>query len=104
MDGLTEFIMMAKRATYMAAAGKSLPYRLATSDLQFHHGAWSYHDSYVGESDFLGQGLVYRNRMPVWSMAYYGYLLDRQMISAAQAGRTVQSALSQLYSKGRADS
>jgi hypothetical protein len=76
MDGLNDFIVMAKRATYAAAAAKSLPYRLGTSDLQFRDGPWSYHDSYVGEADFLGQEIVYRDRRPVWSMAYYGYLLD----------------------------
>ena len=55
---------MAKRATYAAGAAKSLPYRLGTSDLQFHHDPWSYHDSYAGEADFLGQELVYRDRRP----------------------------------------
>ena len=37
MEGLNDFIVMAKRATYPAAAAKSLRYRLGTSDLQFHH-------------------------------------------------------------------
>ena len=34
MEGLNDFIVMAKRATYAAAAAKSLPYRLGTSDLR----------------------------------------------------------------------
>jgi Domain of unknown function (DUF5680) len=101
MDGLNDFIVMAKRATYAAAAAKSLPYRLGTSDLQFRDGPWSYHDSYVGKADFLGQEIVYRDRRPVWSMAYYGYLLDPEHIDAGQAGRTVQSALTSLYAEGR---
>ena len=54
---------------------------------------WSYHDSYAGEADFLGQELVYRDRRPVWSMAYYGYLLDPEHVDAVRAGHTVQSAL-----------
>ena len=41
MEGLNDFIVMAKRATYAAAAAKSLPYRLGTSDLQFHYDPWS---------------------------------------------------------------
>ena len=101
MDGLNDFVVMAKRATYAAGAAKSLPYRLGTSDLQFHHGPWSYHDSYVGEADFLGQELVYRSMRPVWSMAYYGYLLDSERIDAVRAGGTVQSALTRLYAEGR---
>ena len=67
----------------------------------FHHDSWSYHDSYAGEADFLGQELVYRDRRPVWSMAYYGYLLDPEHIDALRAGHTVQSALTRLYAEGR---
>jgi len=52
VDGLEKFIVAAKGATYAAAAAKSLPYRLGTSDIQYRDGPWSYLDSYVGEADF----------------------------------------------------
>jgi hypothetical protein len=100
VDGLEEFIVTAKRATYAAAAAKSLPYRLGTSDIQFREGPWSYLESYVGEADFLGQEIVYLDRVPVWSMAYYGFL-QSQRIDSASAGRVVQAALTRLYDEGR---
>ena len=100
VDGLEEFIVSAKHATYAAAAAKSLPYRLGTSDIQFREGPWSYLDSYVGEADFLGQEIVYLDRVPVWSMAYYGFLISPR-IDSATAGRVVQAALTRLYDDGR---
>jgi hypothetical protein len=100
VDGLKEFIVTAKRATYAAAAAKSLPYRLGSSDIQFRHGPWSYLDSYVGEANFLGQEIVYLDRVPVWSMAYYGFLQSPR-IDSATAGRVVQAALTRLYDEGR---
>jgi hypothetical protein len=100
VEGLTEFIVTAKRATYAAAAAKSLPYRLGTSDIQFRDGPWSYLDSYVGEADFLGQEIVYLDRVPVWSMAYCGFLQSPR-IDSATAGRIVQAALTRLYEEGR---
>jgi hypothetical protein len=100
VDGLEQFIVTAKRATYAAAAPKSLPYRLGTSDIQFRDGPWSYLDSYVGEADFLGHEIVYLDRVPVWSMAYYGFL-ESPRIDSATAGRVVQAALTRLYDDGR---
>ena len=100
VDGLEKFIVTAKRATYAAAAAKSLPYRLGSSDIQYRDGPWSYLDSYVGEADFLGQEIVYLDRVPVWSMAYYGFLQSPR-IDSATAGRVVQAALTRLYDEGR---
>jgi Domain of unknown function (DUF5680) len=100
VDGLEEFIVTAKRATYAAGAAKSLPYRLGTSDIQFREGRWSYLDSYVGEADFLGQEIVYLDRVPVWSMAYHGFLQSPR-IDSTTAGRVVQAALTRLYDEGR---
>jgi hypothetical protein len=100
VDGLEKFIVTAKGATYAAAAAKSLPYRLGTSDIQYRDGAWSYLDSYVGEADFLGQEIVYLDRVPVWSMAYYGFLQSPR-IDSATAGRVIQAALTRLYREGR---
>lgn len=87
MDGLEKFIVTAKRATYAAAAAKSLPYRLGTSDIQYGDGPWCYLDSYVGEADFLGQEIVYLDRVPVWSMAHYGYLESPRRIGVLSCRR-----------------
>jgi Domain of unknown function (DUF5680) len=101
MDGLNDFIVMAKRATYAAAAAKSLPYRLGTSDLQFRDGPWSYHDSYVGEGRLPRPG----DRVPRSTTGVEHGLLRLpprpEHIDAGQAGRTVQSALTSLYAEGR---
>lgn len=67
-------------ATYIGDGQKLLPYRLAFRDLQFSNGTWSYHDSYFGEQDFIGQEGVYLDGRPVWGMNYMGRLLRPELI------------------------
>lgn len=58
-------------------------------------------DSYVGESNFSGQEVVYHQRTPVWSMTYFGYILDPDAITSAKAGDMIMKSLSRMYAKGR---
>ncbi len=73
LDTLEAFIVRAKAATYVGGAASLLPYRLGSKDLQFAEGDWAYHDSYLGESDFIGQEIVYYRRVSVWGMNYFGH-------------------------------
>ena len=98
---LEGFIVRAKRATYVGGGKKLLPYRLGSQDLQYDEGDWIYHDSYLGESNFIGQELVYYRREPVWGMNYFGYILKPDRITAAQAGRVIMASLTRLYQEGR---
>jgi hypothetical protein len=97
---LASFIVRAKAATYAGNGAPLLPYRLGSHDLQYRAGEWSYHDSYFGGTDFLGQEVVYRGDRPVWAMNYYGYLLSDR-IDAHLAGATIKAALTALYREGR---
>ncbi|HSD85112.1 MAG TPA: DUF5680 domain-containing protein [Anaerolineae bacterium] len=96
-----DFIIRAKAATYVGNGQKLLPYRLGSHDLQFVDGDWAYHDSYVGESDFIGEEIVYFQRQVVWGMNYFGYLLQPDRISSAQAGHVIRVSLTRLYQEGR---
>jgi hypothetical protein len=78
-----------------------LPYRLGSHDLQFLDGDWAYHDSYLGESDFIGEEIVYYERQVVWGMNYFGYVLRPDRISPAQAGHVIKVSLTRLYQEGR---
>jgi hypothetical protein len=62
---LAQFVIRAKLATYVGRGQRLLPYRLASKDLQLADGDWAYHDSYLGEADFIGQEIVYFRREPV---------------------------------------
>jgi hypothetical protein len=98
---LEQFIVRAKQATYVGGGKKLLPYRLGSRDLQYDEGDWVYHDSYLGESNFIGQELVYYRREPIWGMNYFGHILKPDRITAAQAGQVIMVSLGRLYQEGR---
>ncbi|MCL4516080.1 MAG: DUF5680 domain-containing protein [Firmicutes bacterium] len=101
LEQLNAFIVRAKAATYVGRGAKSLSYRPGSHDLQYHEEAFSYLDSYFGGTDFLGQEVVYFEGKPVWSMSYYGRILEPSLISAAEAGQIIQESLSRMYTQGR---
>ena len=101
LETLEKFIVRAKKATYVGEGQKLLSYRLGSKDLQFFDGDWAYHDSYVGESDFMGEEIVYYHKQPVWGMNYFGYILRLEKITSAQAGQMIKKSLSKMYTEGR---
>ncbi len=100
-EDLEHFVVRAKQAAYVGKGQKLLPYRLGSIDLQHVEGDWAYHDSYLGESDFIGQEIVYFRREPVWGMNYFGFILRDDLITAEKAGQVIQESLSRLYAEGR---
>lgn len=101
MDDLVKFILRAKQATYVGSGKKLLPYRLGSHDLQYHEADWAYHDSYVGENDFMGEEIVYYRGKVVWGMNYYGRILQPEKITSAQAGNVIKQSLTKMYQSGR---
>jgi hypothetical protein len=101
LEMLEQFIVRAKQATYVGNGQELLPYRLGSKDLQFKGGDFVYHDSYLGESDFIGQEIVYYRRQSVWGQNYFGWILQPSKITSAQAGKMIKKSLSQLYNEGR---
>ena len=101
LTDLSLFIISAKQATYAGDGAELLSYRLGSHDLQFRSGDWVYHDSYVGESDFIGQEVVYHQARVVWGMNYFGYILEPTLITSTEAGRLIKSGLTRLYAEGR---
>ncbi len=101
LEALEQFIIRAKQQTYVGGGKKLLPYRLGSKDLQFADGDWTYHDSYLGESDFIGQEIVYYQHRPVWGLNYFGVILKPEHITSDQAGQMIMKSLTHLYSEDR---
>lgn len=101
MDQLHTFIIRAKQTTYVGGGRKLLPYRLGSHDLQFIEGDWAYHDSYLGESDFIGEEAVYYKQKVVWAMNYFGRILVPDKITSAEAGVMIKISLTRMYAEGR---
>lgn len=98
---LVDFIVRAKSNTYVGSGRKLLPYRLGSHDLQYSEGDWAYHDSYLGESDFIGEEVVYCQGRVVWAMNYFGRIVKPEKITSAQAGVVIKQSLTKLYAEGR---
>jgi hypothetical protein len=101
LSDLHAFIIRAKRATYVGSGQKLLPYRLDSHDLQFFNGDWAYHDSYLGQGDFIGEEAVYFHDKAVWAMNYFGRILNPSKITSAQAGQIIKVSLTRMYAEGR---
>lgn len=101
LEQLIRVIVTAKQATYVGNGRVAEPSRQGSHDLVWSEGDWSYRDSYFGGTDFIGQECLWRQEKPVWSMAYYGYVLRDDLIDAARAGATIKAALSAMYADGR---
>jgi hypothetical protein len=98
---LNSFIVKAKAGTYVGDGEHSSSSRLGSHDLKFTDGGWTYHDSYFGGSDFIGEEVVYLANQPVWAMNYYGRILRSDLLTAAQAGQMIKASLSRMYKEGR---
>ena len=101
LDALHAFIVRAKAATYVGDGEHVDPCRLGSHDLRFSDGEWSYHDSYFGGTDFIGEEVVYHAEQPVWAMNYFGRILRDDLLSGAQAGQMIKASLSRMYAEGR---
>ena len=98
---LNAFIVRAKAATYVGDGQPAEPCRLGSHDLRFREEEWSYHDSYFGGSDFIGEEVVYSGEKPIWAMNYYGRILRDDLLTGAEAGQMIKASLSRMYQEGR---
>ena len=100
-QALHAFIVRAKAATYVGNGEPADPCRPGSHDLRFTEGKWSYHDSYFGGTDFIGEEVVYFEDKPVWAMNYYGRMLRDDLLTATEAGQMIKTSLSRMYQDGR---
>jgi hypothetical protein len=101
INALDTFIVRAKAATYVGDGEHVAPCRTGSHDLRFSDGEWSYHDSYFGGTDFIGEEVIYFAEKPVWAMNYYGRILREDLLTAAQAGQMIKASLSRMYQEDR---
>lgn len=97
---LEQFIVKAKANGWVGveSGGKKIePSRQGSYDITFDLGDFHYHDAFVGFSDFCGQEYVTYKDDPVWSMVYYGYLLETVKFTGAEAVTVLKKSLSKMY-------
>jgi Domain of unknown function (DUF5680) len=94
---LIEFIVRAKANTWNKSGQASLSYRPGSRDLQYHEANLSYLDSYFGNTNFLGQEVVWQDGPPIWAMNYHGQILQPDLYDGARAGATSQVGRGRVY-------
>ncbi|MBE6053430.1 MAG: XRE family transcriptional regulator [Clostridium sartagoforme] len=70
-----EFIVEAKRNTYASEAKKAKPTKPNSKDYSYKKYDYYYHDSYLGNNNFIGEELVWKDEKVFWGMNYRGELL-----------------------------
>lgn len=98
LDMLGQFLNEANKSTYANKdAPKATASRLKSEDYHFEKDGLTYHDTYFGGRDFIGEEVVYKDNLPVWGMNYYGYIFS-ETTSEKELYGFLRRALMQEYS------
>lgn len=82
---LIEFLIEAKKQTYANEnVEMSASTRTGSHDYEYSSKGMTYHDTYFGGTNFMGEEVVYLNdTTPIWGMNYYGITLDESFSEEA---------------------
>lgn len=75
--------------------------RPGSFDIIFEEENFFYQDSFVGLSDFCGQEHVCYKGEPVWSQAYFGYLVRPDLFNGSKTVEILRLALGAMYRESR---
>ncbi len=77
MNNLEKFLVEAKKGTYAnEKVEKAASSRIGSKDYEFKKDNMLYHDTYFGETNFIGEEVVYIDNEVYWAMNYHGITLD----------------------------
>lgn len=82
MKNIKQFLVDAKQNTYANNTGQTSSSRPNSYDLKYCEGDFIYLDSYLGTHSFSGQEIIWYKNEPVWSMNYYGDVLNTDFKSS----------------------
>jgi len=60
--------------------------RLKSQDYEFEQDQFTYHDTFFGDRDFIGEEIVYKQDRPVWGANYFGFILANEIEEAGRFG------------------
>ena len=85
MKKLDEFLIEAKKNTYANGNVKKVESsRVNSYDYEYTDGVMTYHDTYFGGVNFIGEEVVYdHDNTPIWAMNYYGITHNKELSEEA---------------------
>lgn len=69
---LSKFLVEAKQTMHIGKGKGAEPCRPNSKDFSFKKYNYYYYDSSIGNDDFIGQEVVWKNEKPYWAMNYHG--------------------------------
>ena len=91
---LIKFLVKAKKSTYAGAKGDSKKIlEDGSKEFSFLKGSYYYRDRYFGSDPFIGEEVVFSNDKAIWSMNYYGRILDKTISEKEVYGFLKQALL-----------
>jgi len=95
LDILSNFLKKAKKQTYASeTAVKAVSSRVGSKDYEYKEDNLTYHDTYFGGVQFVGEEIAYERDKPVWGMNYNGYVVD-STITEEEIDKSLRAALKQ---------
>lgn len=88
MEKLIEFRLEAVRNSYAGNATCCESSRLESHDYAYEKGNYKYYDTWIGGEKFSGEEAVWKDNTPVYSMNYFGRILDERF-----SGKFLKEAL-----------
>jgi hypothetical protein len=77
---IDSFLREANTHTYANSDAEKAPsLRPGSKDYHFEKGDLTYHDTYFGATEFIGEEIVYKNGSPIWGMNYYGFTVSKEI-------------------------
>ena len=71
-EGIIDFLIKAKKATYAGKGAETASSRPGSHDLEYREGDMLYYDTYLGGEKFAGEEALWISDKPYWSMNYAG--------------------------------
>lgn len=81
MDDLGSFLWQVKKSSY--AVNGDFFEKDGIKHFIFRHGFYRFEDRKIGDQYYSGQEVVYKDKKPVWTMAYSGGLLTEDVAEEA---------------------
>jgi len=78
LDQLITFRLEANVNTYAAFMNEAPSTRLDSHDFRYENGDYTYHDTYVGGEQFVGQEAIWKKGKALYAMNYMGRVLEKE--------------------------
>lgn len=88
------FLIKAKKATYASGLPYPQTSRPGSRDMQYVEEPYLYIDTYLGQSDFIGEEAVWKDGQIIWGMNNFGKMLVDHIPEGF--GKFLQKALTQI--------